>query len=67
MQTYLGFIREVLTKEGSRQEELLSPFAKSFTYWYNMTILSPYFKDEDSKMDKDDRTSLNSELLALNY
>lgn len=67
MSSYLGFIREVLTKEGTRQEQLLSPFAKSFAYRFNMTILSPYYKDENSKMDKDDRTSFNSELLALNY
>ncbi len=67
VQSYLEFVREVLIKEGSRKEELLSPFAKSFTYWYNMTILAPYFKDENSKMDKEDRTTFNSTILSLNY
>jgi hypothetical protein len=32
-----------------------------------MNVLSPYFKDEKSKMDKEDRTSLNAEMLTVNY
>lgn len=67
MVSYLSFLREVLTKEWLRKQELLSPFAKSVAYWFDMNILSSYFKDENSKMDKDDRTSLNSEMLSLHY
>ena len=67
VQSYLWFLREVLIKEEGRQDELLSVFTKSFAYWFNMNILSPYFKDENSKMEKGDRTSLNADMLTINY
>lgn len=67
IQSYIGFLREVLLKEEGRQDALLSPFTKSFAYWFNMNVLSPYFKDEKSKMNKEDRTSLNSDMLTINY
>jgi hypothetical protein len=67
IQSYIGFLREVLLKEDGRQDALLSPFTKSFAYWFNMNVLSPYFKDEKSKMNKEDRTTLNSDMLTINY
>ena len=67
IQSYIGFLREVLLKEEGRQDALLSPFTKSFAYWFNMNVLSPYFKDEKSKMNKEDRTTLNSDMLTINY
>ena len=67
VQSYVSFVRDALTKEEGRHDALLSPFAKSFAYWFNMNVLSPYFKDEKSKMDKEDRTSLNAEMLTVNY
>lgn len=67
VQSYIGFLREVLLKEEGKQDELLSTFSKSFAYWYNMNVLSPYFKDEKSKMSKEDRTSLNADMLTINY
>ncbi len=67
MQSYLGFLRAVLIREGNRNIELLSPFSKTFAYWYNMNILVPYLKDEKSKMSKEDKTSLMNQLLTLNY
>ena len=67
IQSYIAFLREALLKEEGRQDELLSPFSKSFAYWYNMNVLTPYFKDEKSKMNKEDRTTLNSDMLTVNY
>ena len=67
IQSYIGFLREVLLKEEGKQDELLSTFSKSFAYWFNMNVLSSYFKDEKSKMSKEDRTSLNSDMLTINY
>ena len=67
IQSYIGFLREVLLKEEGKQDELLSTFSKSFAYWFNMNVLSPYFKDEKSKMNKEDRTSLNADMLTINY
>ncbi len=67
VQSYISFVRDALTKEEGRHDALLSPFSKSFAYWFNMNVLSPYFKDEKSKMDKEDRTSLNAEMLTVNY
>jgi hypothetical protein len=32
-----------------------------------MNIISPYLKDEKSKMEKEDRTALMGQLLAINY
>lgn len=67
MQSYLGFLRTILIREGNRNIELLDPFSKTFAYWYNMNILMPYLKDEKSKMSKEDKTSLMNQLLTLNY
>lgn len=67
IQSYISFLRDALTKEEGKRDVLLSQFAKSFAYWFNMNVLSPYFKDEKSKMDKEDRTSLNAEMLTVNY
>ena len=67
VQSYIGFLREVLLREEGRQDELLSTFSKSFAYWFNMNFLSPYFKDEKAKMGKEDRTSLNADMLTINY
>ncbi len=67
IQSYIEFLREILLKEEGKQDELLSAFSKSFAYWFNMNVLSPYFKDEKSKMNKEDRTSLNADMLTINY
>ena len=67
VQSYISFVRDALTKEEGKRDALLSPFAKSFAYWFNMNVLSPYFKDEKSKMDKENRTSLNAEMTTVNY
>ena len=67
IQSYIAFLRDVLLKEEGRHDELLSTFSKSFAYWYNMNVLSPYFKDEKSKMNKEDRNSLYSDMLITNY
>lgn len=67
MRSYFQFLHEILTKEWNRKSELLPQFAKSFSYRYNINILSPYLKDEKSKMSKEDRSFLMSQLLSLNY
>lgn len=67
MISYFQFLREILIKEENRKTELVSPFAKTFSYRYNTNILSPYLKDEKSKMSKEDRSFLMSQLLSLNY
>ena len=67
IQSYIGFMREVLIREEGKQDALFSTFTKSFAYWYNMNVLTPHFKDEKSKISKDDRTSLNAEMLTINY
>lgn len=67
MQSYLNFLHEILTREGNKNTELLGNFSKTFSYWYNMNILSPYLKDEKSRMSKEDRVMLMGDLLRLNY
>ncbi len=67
IQSYLGFLRENLMREANKKITLLWKFSKLFTYWYNMNIISPYLKDEKSKMEKEDRTALMGQLLAINY
>lgn len=67
MTSYLQFLREILIRESNRKSELLPQFAKNFSYRYNTNILSPYLKDEKSKMSKEDRSFLMSQLLSLNH
>ena len=67
MQSYFNFLREILIKEKSKNADLIGAFPKTFTYRYNMNIIAPYLKDENSKMTKEDRTALTSQLLSLNY
>lgn len=65
LQAYLGFLYEILTREGNKGITLLDQFSKDFTYWYNSTILLPYLRDENSKLSKDIRTNLISKLLVI--
>lgn len=67
MQSYLAFLRENLMREANKKIHLVWNFSKLFTYWYNMNIVAPYLKDEKSKMKKEDRTALLSQLSAINY
>lgn len=67
MSSYLQFLHEILSKESNRKSELLPQFSKSFSYRYNTKLLSPYLKDEKSKMSKEDRSFLMSKLLSLTH
>lgn len=67
MQSYLWFLREILVKEGTKKKNLLWIFPKTFTHWYNINIISPYLKDEKSRMEKEDRTSFMNQLFAIHY
>ncbi|PZM87046.1 MAG: hypothetical protein DLD55_03420 [candidate division SR1 bacterium] len=67
MQSYFSFLREILIKEKNKNKEILNPFTKAFTYRYHTNILAPYLKDEHSKMQKEDRTALTSQLLSINH
>ncbi len=67
MQSYLSFLGEILIRENTKKIEIIDTFTKTFTYRFHINILSPYLKDEQSKMNKEDRTAFHSQLLSLNH
>ncbi len=67
MQSYLSFLREILIRENTKKIEIIDTFTKTFTYRFHINILSPYLKDEQSKMNKEDRTAFHGQLLSLNH
>lgn len=68
LESYISFLRSILIREWNNHNlYLVSPFAKSFTYWYHVNVLSPYLSNENSKINKEDRTHFSNQLLLLNY
>lgn len=65
MKSYISYLSEILTKEVDMDWELLTPFAKSFAYWYNTNIIKPFLENEDSNMDRDDRNKMSLDLQTL--
>jgi len=65
LQSYLSFLSDLLLKESNRNWELINQFARDFTYWYNVSIVDPYLKDEKSKIDKETRNTLTTRLFSI--
>ncbi|MBB1578651.1 MAG: hypothetical protein HG424_001570 [candidate division SR1 bacterium] len=64
-QSYLSFLSDLLLKESNRNGELINQFTRDFTYWYNVSIVDPYLKDEKSKIDKETRNTLTTRLFSI--
>ena len=64
-QSYLSFLSDLLLKESNRNWELINQFTRDFTYWYNVSIVDPYLKDEKSKIDKETRNTLTTRLFSI--
>ena len=65
LQSYLSFLSDLLLKESNRSWELINQFTRDFTYWYNVSIVDPYLKDEKSKIDKETRNTLTTRLFSI--
>ena len=65
LQSYLSFLSDLLLKESNRNWELINQFARDFSYWYNVSIVDPYLKDEKSKIDKETRNTLTTRLFSI--
>lgn len=65
LQSYLSFLSDLLLKESNRNWELINQFTRDFTYWYNISIVDPYLKDEKSKIDKETRNTLTTRLFSI--
>ena len=65
LQSYLSFLSDLLLKESNRNWELINQFTRDFTYWYNVSIVDPYLKDEKSKIDKETRNTLTTRLCSI--
>ena len=65
LQSYLSFLADLLLKESNRNWELINQFTRDFTYWYNISIVDPYLKDEKSKIDKETRNTLTTRLFSI--
>ena len=65
LQSYLSFLSDLLLKESNRNWELINQFTRDFTYWYNVSIVDPYLKDEKSKIDKETRNILTTRLFSI--
>ena len=65
LQSYLSFLSDLLLKESNRNWELINQFTRDFTYWYNVSIIDPYLKDEKSKIDKETRNTLTTRLFSI--
>ena len=65
LQSYLSFLSDLLLKESNRSWELINQFVRDFTYWYNVSIVDPYLKDEKSKIDKETRNTLTTRLFSI--
>ena len=65
LQSYLSFLSDLLLKESNRNWELINQFTRDFTYWYNVSIVDPYLKDEKSKIDKGTRNTLTTRLFSI--
>ena len=65
LQSYLSFLSDLLLKESNRSWELINQFTRDFTYWYNVSIIDPYLKDEKSKIDKETRNTLTTRLFSI--
>ena len=65
LQSYLSFLSDLLLREVNRSSQVISQFARDFTYWYNVSIVDPYLKDEKSKIDKETRNTLTTRLFSI--
>lgn len=65
LQSYLSFLSDLLLREANRSSQLINQFARDFSYWYNVSIVDPYLKDEKSKIDKETRNTLTSRLFSI--
>ena len=65
LQSYLSFLSDLLLKEPNRNWELINQFTRDFTYWYNISIVDPYLKDEKSNIDKETRNTLTTRLFSI--
>lgn len=65
LQSYLSFLSDLLLREANRSSQLINQFARDFTYWYNVSIVDPYLKDEKSKIDKETRNTLTTRLFSI--
>ena len=65
LQSYLSFLSDLLLREANRSSQLINQFARDFTYWYNVSIVDPYLKDEKSKIDKETRNTLTTKLFSI--
>lgn len=65
LQSYLSFLSDLLLREANRSSQLINQFARDFSYWYNVSIVDPYLKDEKSKIDKEARNTLTTRLFSI--
>ena len=65
LQSYLSFLSDLLLREANRSSQLINQFARDFSYWYNVSIVDPYLKDEKSKIDKETRNTLTTKLFSI--
>ena len=65
LQSYLSFLSDLLLREANRSSQLINQFTRDFTYWYNVSIVDPYLKDEKSKIDKETRNTLTTRLFSI--
>lgn len=65
LQSYLSFLSDLLLREANRSSQLINQFARDFSYWYNVSIVDPYLKDEKSKIDKETRNTLTTRLFSI--
>ena len=65
LQSYLSFLSDLLLREANRSSQLINQFARDFSYWYNISIVDPYLKDEKSKIDKETRNTLTTRLFSI--
>lgn len=65
LHAYLSFLYDMLSRESMKSTDLLDQFSKDFAYWYNENVIMPYLRNENSKMSKEERTTMMTKLLAL--
>lgn len=67
LQSYLGFLQELLQRETRTSNQLLSNFSKAFTLWFHENILNPYLRENGGKLNSEEISRLITKLLLVNH
>lgn len=67
LESYLGFLQELLQREKRTKNQLLNNFSKAFTIWFHNNILNPYLRENGWKLTSEERSRLITKLLLVNH